>query len=599
MQALSPSPPLPPDLAALTDPALDLVRVSTLVATAPNLAWVLTTADGPHRLCRVGPTTARLVPVPAPTGVSELWPGGPGWVLALAQRAIWRVDAASPPVRVTELPPGVGPVAAAVTAAGPVVVAVLHREPEAGPQRWPAAPPTAQLWRWDTALGWRRLTAAAPASRVRLEPTGARVAWIEPASAWPEEAGRGELVCWDGIAGRARQVTSGAGRLVDLQLAPDGGGIVYLANHETRRPITAHTRLWWIDWQGRGRRALTAPGRCVEAWGWAGDGSLWVTFLEGMALRTERVDLEGHSTPWPHPAPVAGVAAWSGGELVAYGVESRTEYPAVRVAGGCLTVPQAESWADLRVGTTGWTTADGACIPGLVYEVAGLPGDAPLLVQVHGGPAAPLEEARGEAVGYRHVLRAGYRVLKPAFRGTLGFGDGFSQANIGVQGRADLEDIVAGVRHLGAPACGVMGRSYGGYMVLRALAVTGCFRAGIAISGFIDNRWMSVETGDLTYETEFIGPLEWPPDVAARAGDVFPLLGGIAAPLLLAHGAADPVCPVSQARAAFGALAARGCRVGLVVYPGEGHRLGLPAHQQDCNRRVLAFLREFLPVGGR
>jgi dipeptidyl aminopeptidase/acylaminoacyl peptidase len=583
----------------LTDPALDLARIASIVATDPNLAWVLTTADGPHRLYRVGPTTARLVPVPAPAGVSELWPGGSGQVLALAQRTIWQIGSAAPPVRVTELPPGAGPVAAAVTPFGPVVVAVLQPEPEAGPQRWPPPRPTAHLWRWDPCQGWRRLAATAPAGRLRLASSGARVAWTEPVSALPEEAARGELVGWDSLASGARQLTCGAGRLVDLQLAPDGRGIVYLANHDAQRPITAHPRLWWIDWHGRGRRALTAPGRCVEAWGWAGDGGLWVTFLEGMALRTERVDLEGGSAPWPHPVPVAGAAAWSDSDLVACAVESRTQYPAVWVGGRQLSLPQAESWSDLQVGVTGWTAPDGACIPGLVYETAGLRGDAPLLVHVHGGPAAPLEEARGEVVGYRHLLRAGYRVLKPAFRGTLGFGDRFSQANIGVQGRADLDDIVAGVHHLGTPDCGVIGRSYGGYMVLRALAVTDCFRAGVAISGFIDNRWMSLETGDLTYENEFIGPLSWPPDAAARQGDVFPRLGDITAPLLLAHGAADPVCPVSQARAAYGALAARGCRIGLVIYPREGHRLGLPAHQHDCNRRVLAFLREFLPVAGR
>jgi dipeptidyl aminopeptidase/acylaminoacyl peptidase len=288
--------------------------------------------------------------------------------------------------------------------------------------------------------------------------------------------------------------------------------------------------------------------------------------------------------------------AWLDQGRAAFGVESREEYPGLWLAGVRIAVPQAEPYDDLRVTATRWRAPDGLEIEGLVYDTPRTRPDAPLLVQVHGGPAAPIEEARGEVVGYRHLLRAGYRVLKPAFRGSLGYGDRFSQANIGCQGRADLADILAGVDHLAAERCGILGRSYGGYMALRALAVTRRFRAGVAISGFVDNRWMTLETGDLTYEREYLGPVTWPVPGATRLGDVFPRLAEIASPLLLIHGEADPICPLSQARVAYRAVQTLGGQVGLVVYPGEGHRIADPEHQRDCARRVLAFFREFLPV---
>lgn len=57
---------------------------------------------------------------------------------------------------------------------------------------------------------------------------------------------------------------------------------------------------------------------------------------------------------------------------------------------------------------------------------------APLIVHAHGGPAVGFGEERSIAANctrypYRHLLMAGYRVFMPLFRGTMGFGDEFSQ----------------------------------------------------------------------------------------------------------------------------------------------------------------------------
>ena len=51
---------------------------------------------------------------------------------------------------------------------------------------------------------------------------------------------------------------------------------------------------------------------------------------------------------------------------------------------------------------------------------------------------------------FRHLLKAGYRVFQPFFRGGLGFGDEFAQANISSQGQldSDLGDILSGLDYL-------------------------------------------------------------------------------------------------------------------------------------------------------
>jgi hypothetical protein len=70
---------------------------------------------------------------------------------------------------------------------------------------------------------------------------------------------------------------------------------------------------------------------------------------------------------------------------------------------------------------------------------------------------------------YRYLLFAGYKVLMPLFRGTLGFGNDFASANIKQQGLADLDDIVSSIDAARdanliqkETKLGIFGGSYGG-----------------------------------------------------------------------------------------------------------------------------------------
>lgn len=151
--------------------------------------------------------------------------------------------------------------------------------------------------------------------------------------------------------------------------------------------------------------------------------------------------------------------------------------------------------------------------------------DAPLLVMAHGGPAIGVLNSLRAAVDpirypYRHFLAAGYRVFVPLFRGTLGFGDAWAQGNIGTQGspEGDLGDILAGLDWLAEchprlkgtivpERTGIYGGSYGGYMTIRAMVERPeRFGAGVALYGFVHNRWMTYEGGDFTWEDEYLLP---------------------------------------------------------------------------------------------
>jgi dipeptidyl aminopeptidase/acylaminoacyl peptidase len=71
----------------------------------------------------------------------------------------------------------------------------------------------------------------------------------------------------------------------------------------------------------------------------------------------------------------------------------------------------------------------------------------PLIVEVHGGPAAAIESHWGLGVPFSPAVfsELGYFVLQPNPRGSYGQGEAFTQANRKDFGYGDLRDILAGV----------------------------------------------------------------------------------------------------------------------------------------------------------
>ena len=136
-----------------------------------------------------------------------------------------------------------------------------------------------------------------------------------------------------------------------------------------------------------------------------------------------------------------------------------------------------------------WIAPDGLEIDGLLMTPAGADGPLPLLVLVHGGPTwcwnAYFSVSEPNAV---LLADAGYAVLMPNPRGSIGRGHAFAQAVIGDPGGKDLQDILAGVDRCVADGVadpdrlGISGLSYGGYMAGWAMTQTDRFGASVAHS---------------------------------------------------------------------------------------------------------------------
>ena len=539
-------------------------------------------------------------PVPGLDKIDKMWPAG-DWLLLLVERTISLVSINGDVQRLTDIPEGAHSVDAVWHSDGIRVGAIVSPKAPDGPGLFPSERPLASLQAYAPSTGWRKVSdIRSESSHLSLSADGTRCAWRESLNTVPEEAMRGEFRACDLTTGEIKKLTDGAGKAWFISMVPDGSGVVYQANFELLRPITTHTDIYFHGWDETSPVRLTERGRNVDDFGWLDDKTLWVNYIEGVDRLTESLTLDGASEALDDAAQGEVIRTEKGKVVFAAG--DRDTMPFLAFGSERANLPGFADYADLQVRVVDWRASDGLGITGVIYEANDTPDGAPLLIRAHGGPAGDVEATRAGAIRHAYLLRSGYRILEPAFRGSLGFGDDFLGANIGCQGTKDLDDIVTGIDHLtefgiaDPERVGIFGGSYGGYMTLRAVAVTDRFKTGVALYGFIDNRWMTLETGDFTYEDEYIAPVTWPMDSSAVTSDVFSHLHQINCPLLLLHGDQDPICTLSQSKIVYRALEHRGVQAGLVVYPGEGHGFRKPEHQKDCARRTLTWFEEFLPV---
>lgn len=135
---------------------------------------------------------------------------------------------------------------------------------------------------------------------------------------------------------------------------------------------------------------------------------------------------------------------------------------------------------------------DGLELSGWLYRPAGAP-PYPMVLSFHGGPEG--QERPGFNSTYQALLANGIAVFAPNVRGSSGFGKKFVNLDNGVlrkNGVKDIESCVARVVGAGladGKRVGVMGGSYGGYMVMAGLTeYPRTFAAGADLFGLATTR---------------------------------------------------------------------------------------------------------------
>ena len=226
----------------------------------------------------------------------------------------------------------------------------------------------------------------------------------------------------------------------------------------------------------------------------------------------------------------------------------------------------------------------------------------PLVVNVHGGPSAAWindwDNYRTQA-----LVAEGYAVLKPNIRGSLGRGTTFADAVVGDMGGKDFQDVLLGVDYLierglvDSERVGLMGWSYGGFMVAWAVSQTDRFKAAVMGAGICDFHSYHAESNipdwDMRFlSKEIVNPYDHPN--IYRNHSAITYANRITTPTLIIHGEADECVPVNQAHAFYRALHEQHIPVELVTYPREGHGFTEQAHIQDHLERVANWFNKHL-----
>lgn len=227
----------------------------------------------------------------------------------------------------------------------------------------------------------------------------------------------------------------------------------------------------------------------------------------------------------------------------------------------------------------------------------------PAVIWVHGGPEGQSKAEYNPVVQY--LVHRGFAVAVPNIRGSLGYGrrylklDDADKRLDAVADLAALADELAEEHGADPAKIGIIGRSYGGFMVLSALThYPEKWAAGVDVVGMSNLRTFLENTGEwrrYLRECEY-GTLAEHSEFFDRTAPMN-LTGKIEAPLLVFHGRNDTRVPVSEAEQLVADLESRGRDVELVVFENEGHQTERIENHILMHTKTVEFFGKHLKEG--
>jgi dipeptidyl aminopeptidase/acylaminoacyl peptidase len=251
---------------------------------------------------------------------------------------------------------------------------------------------------------------------------------------------------------------------------------------------------------------------------------------------------------------------------------------------------------------------DGVDIPSILYKPkqASAQHKVPALVLVHGGPGGQTR------VGYsaltQYLVNHGYVVLGANNRGSSGYGKSFFAADDAKHGREPLWDIVESKKYLASlgyvdeKKIGIVGGSYGGYMVLAALAFKPEeFAVGVDLFGV--SNWVrtlqSIPPYWESFRKSLYKELGDPSKDLENLRAISPLFHAdkIVKPLIVLQGANDPRVIKPESDEIVDNIKKRNGIVEYVLFDNEGHGFTKKANEIRAYKSILDFLDRYLKNG--
>lgn len=252
---------------------------------------------------------------------------------------------------------------------------------------------------------------------------------------------------------------------------------------------------------------------------------------------------------------------------------------------------------------------DGTVIPGLLYKPHGASeaNKVPALVWVHGGPGGQTRVGYSGLIQY--LVNHGYAVYGINNRGSSGYGKTFYKMDDLKHGDADLDDCVESKKMLTATGwvdperIGIIGGSYGGYMVCAALAFRpDAFDVGVDIFGVTNwvrtlksiPPWWEAQRKALYAE---LGDPNTQEDYLRKISPLFHA-SNIKKPMIVLQGANDPRVLKVESDEMVEEARKAGAPVEYIIFDDEGHGFRKKENQLRGYEAVLVFLDKYLKGEG-
>lgn len=244
-------------------------------------------------------------------------------------------------------------------------------------------------------------------------------------------------------------------------------------------------------------------------------------------------------------------------------------------------------------------------IPAFYYRPAkaAAGGKHPVVISIHGGPEGQSLPSFNASTQFL-LNELGVAVLLPNVRGSSGYGrtwlslDNAEKREDPVKDIGALLDWIARQPELDASRVGVVGGSYGGYMVLASLMhYSDRIRAGIDVVGISD--FSTFLTNTESYRRDLrraeYGD-ERDPAMKAVFDRISPLRNAsrIRAPLFVAQGRNDPRVPYTEAEQIAAAVRGNGQPVWFLMFDDEGHGFRKKANSDYFGAASVLFWQRHL-----
>ena len=453
---------------------------------------------------------------------------------------------------------------------------------------------------------------AAPAP----SPDGRHLAWLawnQPDMPWDGAALWLAELDGDGTPGAATRITGGAGCSAFQPAWSPDGALWFVADPQG----------WWNlhRWQGGEFRCMHRAehefGKPLwqlgtTTFGFDANGAVVCTWRTSDGWRLGRLAPDGSGSLHTIPIPWTSIDSLSvEGSTAAFigGAPDRsTSVVTLDLDSGALQVLRTSSTLsigdellsrpvalDFPTGEAGGETAHGYWYAPHNASCRAPAGELPpLLVLSHGGPTGATGDTLNPSIQF--WTSRGFAVLDVDYRGSTGYGRAYRERLYGEWGVVDVEDCVAGARHLAEtgradPArLAIRGGSAGGYTTLAALTFHEAFRAGASYYGICDLEVLAADTHkfEARYLDRLIG--EWPADRDVyRARSPLHHAARLGCPIIFFQGLDDRVVPPNQAELMADALDRQGLPVACLMFEGEGHGFRKAETVRRCLQAELAF----------